>query len=239
MTWQLTFKVARYKPGEPPRTDTFQIELDPERTILDGVEKIWAEQDRTLTFRHACHHASCGSCAIMANDVEVLPCIVEVNQVTRNGGTIEVGPLHNFPVVSDLVVDMGTFFERMQQVGMPIIGPTDPLDNQPKDDFHAYENCIECGICLSACPVVATDPTYLGPAALAAAYRQYHNSDDSEEKQRIMNLVDRENGIWRCHVAYECTAACPSNVDPAGKIMGLRRQATVNRVRKLFGLKPA
>jgi succinate dehydrogenase / fumarate reductase iron-sulfur subunit len=239
MTWKVTYRINRYKPGEPQRTDTFEVDIEPQRTVLDGIEMIWAKQDRTLTFRHACHHASCGSCAIVANGVEVLPCIVEIQDVIGNGGTLYVEPLHVFPVVSDLVVDMGPMFDKLQQVRMPIIGPTDPLAGQPSDHYHAFENCIECGMCVSACPVAQTSPKYLGPAVLAQANREIKRSDITEaDKARIWDLVDSDDGIWRCHVALECTAICPSNVDPGGKIMELRRMATMRRIRRLLGLKP-
>lgn len=236
MTWQVTFKIHRYRPGESRRVDAFQVELDPERTVLDGIEKIWAEQDRTLTFRHACHHASCGSCGIVVNGVEMLPCIVELRQVVSDGGTLEVSPLRNFPVVSDLVVDMGSLFEGMQRVGMPIVGPTDPLPGQVVEEggYHAFENCIECGMCLSACPIVATDPAYMGPAALAAAMRIAETGRKS--LNHVLDLVDNDKGIWRCHVAYECTAVCPSNVDPGSKIMWLRRRAVGQRIKRFFGI---
>lgn len=235
MTWKLTFRIHRYKPNETPRVDNYDVELEPERTILDGIEQVWALHDRTLTFRHACHHASCGSCAVVVNGVERLPCIVELQAVTSNGGTLEIAPLRNFPVVSDLVVDMEPMFEDIRRTDKPIIGPTDPLPNQADEDFHAYENCIECGMCMSACPVVATDPTYMGPAPLALAQRAADTGTHSLDT--ILDLVDTEDGIWRCHVAYECSAVCPSNVDPAGKIMWLRRRAMGRRIRRFFGVK--
>ncbi|MBN1313620.1 MAG: succinate dehydrogenase/fumarate reductase iron-sulfur subunit [Anaerolineae bacterium] len=235
MMWTITLKIARYKPGEPARTDTFQVSIDPERTVLDSIEKIWAEQDRSLVFRHACHHASCGSCAMVVNGVEILPCIKLIKDVTKPGGTLIIEPLHNFPVISDLVVDMGPFFERMQIVKMPIVGPADPLPNQEPNEYNRFDDCIECGMCLSACPVVATDSKYLGPAALAAAY-QILSSGDGNLSAQAWEAVDGEHGLWRCHVAFECSAVCPSNVDPAGKIMALRRRMTVERIRHLLGL---
>jgi succinate dehydrogenase / fumarate reductase iron-sulfur subunit len=238
MTWNVTYRIARYKPGEEPRTDSFEIAIEPHHNILDGIEMIWAKHDRTLVFRHACHHASCGSCAIRVNGVEKLPCIVEIQDVVSDGGVLDIEPLRAFPIVADLVVDMGPLFDRMQRIGMPIVGPTEPLPLQPPDDYEAFENCIECGMCISACPVAQTNPNYLGPAALAAAYREVHTTSSSAEKARIMALVDGEDGIWRCHVAMECSAVCPSNVDPGDKIMALRRQATFGRIRSLLGLAP-
>jgi succinate dehydrogenase / fumarate reductase iron-sulfur subunit len=235
MIWTITLKIARYKPGEPMRTDTFQVSIDSERTILDSIEKVWAEQDRTLTFRHACHHASCGSCAIVVNGLEVLPCIKLIKDVTEPGGTLVIEPLRNFPVIGDLVADMEPLFEQMQIIDMPIVGPADLLPGQEPGDYNRFENCIECGVCLSACPVVATDSGYLGPAALAAAYQRLSSPTDGLSAQ-AWEAVDGEHGMWRCHATFECSAVCPSNVDPAGKIMALRRRMTAERIRRLLGL---
>src|SRR5690606_39981686 len=92
---------------------------------------------------------------------------------------------------------------------------------------------------MSPCHIVAKNPNNLGPAPLAAAPRTMKRPDSSpEEKARVWELVDTEDGLWRCHVAMECTAVCPSDVDPGGKIMELRRMATVNRIRSLLGMKP-
>ncbi len=48
-------------------------------------------------------------------------------------------------------------------------------------------------------------------------------------------LADGEHGVWQCHSAYECTEACPQDVDPAGAIMALRRELIASKVKKLFG----
>jgi len=235
VTWTITLEIARHKPGEPRRTDTFQVSIDPDRTVLDSIEKVWAEQDRSLIFRHACHHASCGSCAMVVNGHEVLPCIKPIREVTAQGGTLVVEPLHNFPVIGDLIADMRPFFKQMQLIDLPIVGSTDPLPGQEPGDYSRFENCIECGICLSACPVVATDSGYLGPAALAAAQQRISASTNGLSRQ-AWEAVNGEHGLWRCHATFECSAACPSNVDPAGKIMALRRRMTVERIRRLLRL---
>jgi succinate dehydrogenase / fumarate reductase iron-sulfur subunit len=172
---------------------------------------------------------------VVVNGVEILPCVKLIKDVTRPAGTLIIEPLHNFPVISDLVVDMGPFFERMQIIQMPIVSSADPLPNQEPDDYNRFENCIECGMCLSVCPVVATDSKYLGPAALAAAYQQI-SFGGSDLSTQAWEAVDGEHGLWRCHAAFECSAVCPSNVDPAEKIMALRRRMTVERIRQLLGL---
>ena len=96
------------------------------------------------------------------------------------------------------------------------------------------ENGIECALCVSACPIAGTDPTYLGPAALAAAWRVVEEPRGLDAKP-LLDWVDSQNGCWRCHVAYECNEACPSGVFPGDKIMPLRRELTKRKFRRLFG----
>ena len=97
-------------------------------------------------------------------------------------------------------------------------------------DFERLVDCIECGMCISACPVALTTPTYFGPAVLAAIQESYVDTGDFS----LLDLADQADGVWRCHSAYECTAVCPSNVDPAWRIMDLRQKVVGNRFKKLF-----
>ena len=107
--WTVTFKVFRKKGEETPHYDEFKLDVDPDEYVLDGVERIWAFHDRSLTSRHACHHSTCGACGMRVNGVEKLTCITAIRNVTQNGGIIRVDPLRNFTLVSDLAVDMGTY----------------------------------------------------------------------------------------------------------------------------------
>jgi succinate dehydrogenase / fumarate reductase iron-sulfur subunit len=88
---------------------------------------------------------------------------------------------------------------------------------------------IECGLCVSACPIMATAISYLGPAALAAA----EHGGLEVEPQRLA-FVDHQDGAWRCHNTYECSVVCPSAVDPAARIMQLRKQIVGQRMRRLM-----
>jgi succinate dehydrogenase / fumarate reductase iron-sulfur subunit len=233
MAWQIQYRIFRLKQdGKPSHYDTFTVDIEPDETVLDGVERIWAFQDRTLTFRHACHHASCGSCGMRVNGVEKLSCVTFIKDVTTKGGTLVLEPLRNFPIISDLVVDVSPMFYRMQDVGMPIVRSSEPLGKL--ENFNRYENCIECGLCISACPVMLTSPKYLGPAALASAERLV-TEPRSTDVPSILHMVDDENGCWRCHTAFECSEVCPSNVYPAEAIMALRRRLIVERLKRLFG----
>ncbi len=239
--WKVTYEVYRQKSPEPPHFDKFALDVDPDEYVLDGVERIYAFYDRSLCFRHACHHSTCGACGMRVNGVEKLTCITPIREVTHDGGVIRVEPLRNFPVVSDLTVDMGVLYQRMEQVGQrPVI----PLAEEPDKpgivtvkpaepgEYLRLSDCIECGLCISACPITATTPDYLGPAVLAGAQQ-----NGLDRRPDLIKLVDSEDGVWRCHSAYECTAVCPSSVEPAWRIMDLRKQVVVQRVKSLLGPK--
>jgi succinate dehydrogenase/fumarate reductase iron-sulfur protein len=239
--WNVTFAITRKKGDDKPFQQSFSLEVNPDEYVLDGIERIWAFADRSLVYRHACHHSTCGACGMRVNGVEKLTCITTIRSVTSNGGTIHVEPLRNFPVLSDLVVDMGQFYLRLEQAHFTQVAPVNQAnlgyEKDPPDssDYERLVDCIECGCCVSACPVALTSPTYLGPAALAAV----QHSQNLKPEPSLYDYADQQDGVWRCHSAFECTAVCPSNVDPGWRIMDLRKRVVTNRIgnhiRKIFG----
>ena len=248
-------EIFRYKPGQTQRYDTFTVEIAETAHVIDVIDTIWAKHDPTLTFRRACHHSSCGSCAVRINGVEKLPCIARLTDVWDGRSPIRIDPLRNFPVISDLLVEVGDFFERMSAAGMTItceaegflpltvdtfaVAEVLPRIVELPDNlslFNRFEQCIECGICMSACPTMATDSKFIGPAGLAAIYQARHKTDDPARVKHLLGLADGEHGVWRCHSAFECTEACPQAVDPASKIMALRRELALRRLKRLFGI---
>lgn len=231
------FKVFRYKQGQPePTYQTFKTLCGENTTVLVALQDIRRDLDDSLILRHSCHHASCGTCGMRVNGKEELGCVVKVLELGT--ATVTVEPMRNLPVISDLVVEMGPFYDRFNSVGMPFIRGSEFLeDAEIADGLEAYsrfENCIECNLCTSACPIMGSDEKYLGPATLAATWRVVEEPRDLSVKP-LLDWVDSENGCWRCHVAYECNVACPSGVFPGDTIMSLRRQLTKRKFRGLFG----
>jgi succinate dehydrogenase / fumarate reductase, iron-sulfur subunit len=139
---------------------------------------------------------------------ERLACVTPAFELARRG-VLRIEPLRNFPVLNDLVVDVSSLTHKLERVGAHVL-------TERTAGWQQFENCIECGLCISACPVAATSDSYLGPAVLAAASRNMDRSD-------VHSQVAGDNGIWRCHSAFECTQVCPANVDPASAIMKLRK----------------
>lgn len=243
-TWNITLKLSRQKQGEKAHYQEIRMDVDPDENVIDLVERAWAFHDRTLVYAHACHHSTCGACGMRVNDREKLTCITPVRSVVSNGGTLKVEPLRNFPVVSDLVVDMGELYRRMEAVGHHSVHSDRQEAIQPEarpagpaaagEDFLRLSDCIECGLCMSACPVFGSTPDYLGPAVLAGAHQA-----GLEKRPALYDLVDSTNGVWRCHSVFECTAVCPSNVDPGWRIMELRRKVVGERIRNVFNPRKA
>jgi succinate dehydrogenase / fumarate reductase iron-sulfur subunit len=189
--------------------------------VIDAIERVYAQPESGLVWRHACHHASCGSCGVRINGLEKLPCVTLLADYPPDQ-PITLQPLTHFPRVADLVVDFAPFFERMRSVGMPIIREDEtaaPLDNQHELRF---ENCIECGLCVSACPAMA-NRRFMGPAALAAAERLLEEPRGAD-LAALLQWVDSGTGVWSCRSSYQCSAVCPAGVDPAGAIIRLRKR---------------
>ena len=214
----VTLRVMR---GNTAFTD-YTVSVPNNSYVIDAIERAATQPESRLVWRHACHHASCGSCGVRINGIEKLPCVTPLSDYPA-GAPIVLAPLAHMPVVADLVVDFGPFFERMLAVGMPIIRDDEirpTLTGASLPPPTRFENCIECGLCVSACPAMA-NPRFMGPAALAAAERVMAEPR-GVDTAAVLGLVDATDGIWGCRSSHQCTAVCPASVDPAGAIIRLR-----------------
>jgi succinate dehydrogenase / fumarate reductase iron-sulfur subunit len=219
-------------PAMPGHFDEVRVAADPSRdTVLDVIERAWAEVDRTLVFRHACHHASCGTCAVRVDGRERLPCITQLGDVWNGRSPLTIEPLRNTPLIRDLASDPSPTIARLAALRLPYVRTVEAdvraasgvTDDEDVGAAERFEDCIECLACVSACSVASGDPEYLGPAVLAAADRIVEEPRH-EDARRILDLVGGEHGVWQCRSVWACSAVCPSGVDPAGRIMKLRRR---------------
>jgi succinate dehydrogenase / fumarate reductase iron-sulfur subunit len=217
MDRQLTLKILRTTRRESVHNywQEFKVTISENAYVLDALEAAW-RQDSSLLFRHSCHHASCGSCGLRIQGRERLACITPAFGVARTG-TLRLEPLRNFSVVADLVVDTSPLSNKLERVHAHV---TKEIESSQR-----FVNCIECGLCISACPVAATSKAYLGPAVLAAAQQNMELSD-------VRSQVEGPNGVWRCHSAFECTEVCPAGVEPATTIMNLRKELLISAIKR-------
>jgi succinate dehydrogenase / fumarate reductase, iron-sulfur subunit len=85
--------------------------------------------------------------------------------------------------------------------------------------------CIQCGACVSDCLSMEVDPLFIGPAALAKAYRFVGDPRDAQQYDRLKDLAEDPHGIYDCTHCFKCIDACPKGVAPMSQIMRLRRRA--------------
>jgi fumarate reductase iron-sulfur subunit len=207
----------------------FEVPRHPSQTVLDAVTYIQRQLDPTLAYRYACRVGMCGSCAMTVNGVPRWTCRTHVDKVVRDD-SLHVGPLKNLPVIRDLVTDMREFFDKWARARGQFKGARTRRDDfekivpqtENRKAVDAGIECIGCGVCYSACDVVAAKPDYLGPAALNRAWTLVKDarSVDAIDKLRA---VAGDAGCHACHTHMDCTERCPKRLSPTAAIAGLKR----------------
>jgi succinate dehydrogenase / fumarate reductase, iron-sulfur subunit len=237
-----TFKILRYDvkdPSKEPYFASYRIKVVPGLTVLSMLIRIRDEIDGTLAFRCSCRSAICGSCAMVINGKIDLACRTQV--ATFGSETIILEPLPNFAVIKDLVVDMTPFWDMYEKIQPFLIRKSpDPAKEifQSEGDrkrIDQFVNCILCACCYGACPVIADEPAYVGPAAAAKLERFVLDSRDERSGEAI-EIINNEKGVWACDTVFRCIEACPKDVRPTDAIVGLRKTLVKNRFKKILGL---
>jgi succinate dehydrogenase / fumarate reductase iron-sulfur subunit len=238
---EFTLKVRRYQPesGQGPYWQQYDVELDETLSVLDGLLQVRDRQDGTLVVRCSCRAAICGSCGVKINGESALACKTKLADAhafanRRNGGSepIVVEPMGNMRVVKDLVTDMEeTHWTKVRRVTPWLLPEGDPPEREyvvpPESMIDVTQSmaCIQCGACVSACLSMEADPGFIGPAALAKAYRFVGDPRDGQHEERLHDLAQDPHGIYDCTHCFACIDACPKGVAPMDQIMRLRRIA--------------
>jgi fumarate reductase iron-sulfur subunit len=204
--------------------------------VLDALNHIKDRVDGTLSYRWSCRMGICGSCGMTVNGEPKLTCAVFLTDYAP--GPVRVEPLRNFPVVRDLVVEIGDFLRKLPKVLPWVVRETEqPVSEgeylqtpEQMEDYQRYSMCINCMLCYSACPVYALDPDFIGPAAIALAQRYNLDSRDEGSAARL-DVLSQDDGVWACTFVGECTSACPKDVDPAGAIQRYKLTAAMNSLK--------
>ncbi len=233
---QFTLRLRRYDPesGQAPYWDEHTIELEPHRSVLEGILQAKAKFDGSIGIRCSCRAAICGSCGVRINGEPGLACHTHLDnaKASSKDGVIEVEPMGNMPVIKDMIVDMdAVHWKKVQRVTPWLLsdGPQPEREHLvPREsmvDITQTMACIQCGACVSDCLAMEVDPGFIGPAALAKAYRFVGDPRDERQRERLLDLSEDPQGIYDCTHCFKCVEACPKDVNPMGQIMRLRRIA--------------
>ncbi|HJN86522.1 MAG: succinate dehydrogenase iron-sulfur subunit [Dehalococcoidia bacterium] len=244
---QITLAVKRTGTGAEagPHWQSFSVPVIAESmSVLDALIWVQRNADPSLAYRCACRVGMCGSCGTVINGREGLACRTLVRQLLDGrGGTVRVEPMRHLPVVRDLVVDPAVFYQRLLQV-VPYLSPVGddrgPVaispDSKERRAIDPQRECVYCALCYSACSVAGLNADFLGPAALNRAFALVSDSRDSAARERL-RVAASEEGLWRCHTIFECSAACPKGIPISVAIQGLKRRVVVNKLKRLIGIR--
>lgn len=234
MDERITLQVARYRPETEAGLafQEYEVPCPPEWVVLDGLNYVKDHVDGTLSYRWSCRMGICGSCGMTVNGEPKLTCATFLREYAP--GPIRVEPLANFPVVRDLVIEMGDFMGKLADMKPWIVREEEKSlaegeylqTPEELDGYRQYSMCINCMLCYAACPIYGLDPGFIGPAAIALAQRYNLDTRDEGAAERLA-LLSGHDGIWGCTFVGECTKVCPKNVDPAGAIQRYKLSAAV------------
>ena len=233
-------KIQRFRPDERQRLQFNEYEVDtkPGMTVNDALFAIKEKLDGSISWRVSCRMGICGSCGMKINGRWMLACQTQLADLGTNRIILE--PMPNYPIIKDLVSDLTELYMKHRKV-KPFIIRTDREEfekptreyvqtSEQMESYLQFAYCIMCGLCNSACPVIPTDQKFIGPQALAQAFRYNADSRDEDASSRL-EVVDEPHGCWRCHFAGACSAVCPRGVDPALAIQLLRRDSLRHMIR--------
>ena len=241
MADRIALEVARYRPEQDSEItfQKYEVPCRKEWVVLDGLNYIKDHVDGTLSYRWSCRMGICGSCGMTVNGEPKLTCATFLTDY--GAGPVRIEPLRNFPILRDLVVEIGDFLRKLTRVKPWIVRQEEkPLADgeylqtpQELEEYKQFSMCINCMLCYAACPIYGLDPKFIGPAAIALAQRYNLDSRDEGARERHAVMSEHE-GIWGCTFVGECTKVCPKNVDPAGAIQRYKLSTAVEALQSFF-----
>ena len=243
---KVALKIWRFDPatGQKVLRD-YEVDAPDWATLLDLLDIVKDKHDGSLAYRKSCRMMICGSCGMRMDGAAVLACKTRLYEIAEAGHIPVISAMGNLPVVKDLVVDMGPFWEKMRAM-QPYLQPgfQDPGEGEYEvspaqlEPIHKEMLCINCGCCVSECNAMESDPDFLGPQALAKGMRFVGDARDSQTVERLEDY-NSEHGIWECTRCYFCTERCPKGVDPREAIAKLGAESVDKGITRDMGAKHA
>jgi succinate dehydrogenase / fumarate reductase iron-sulfur subunit len=245
-TMDVALKIWRFNSETGDRElRRYEVEAPEWACLLDVLDIIKDRVDGTLSYRKSCRMMICGSCGMRMDGAAVLACKERMKPIVERGHVPVISAMGNLPIVKDLVVDMGPFWQKMRAM-KPWLQPgyQQPDEGEYRSSqeemnvIHKEALCINCGCCVSECNSMESDPEFLGPAALAKGMRFVGDPRDAAAVERLEEY-NSEHGIWDCTRCYFCNERCPKGVDPRDAIAKLGAESIKHGIDRDLGAKHA
>jgi succinate dehydrogenase / fumarate reductase iron-sulfur subunit len=226
----LKVSLYRYNPETDKEPYMQDVEVDTggkDLMVLDVLELIKAD-DTGVAYRRSCREGVCGSDGMNINGKNGLACVMPLSEALRGSKTLVLRPLPGLPVIRDLAVDMGLFYQQYEKVKPYLINntPAPAIERlqspEEREKLDGLYECILCACCSTACPSFWWNPDrFIGPAGLLQAYRFLADSRDTATEQRLAELDDPFS-VFRCHGIQNCVNVCPKGLNPTKAIGHIR-----------------
>lgn len=240
---QVELRIRRFNPEQDnkPWWGEYSIkDVNANDSVLDVLHRVKWTIDGSLTLRRSCAHGVCGSDAVRINGANALACKVLVGRLAKEGSDfakIQVEPILGLAVIKDLVVDMEPFFEHYRSVMPYFVNDNPPPENgrerlQSSADrvkFDDTTKCILCAACTTSCPSYWANDRYVGPASIVQAHRFIFDSRDEAYEERLQ-ILGQQFGVWRCRTIFNCTNACPREIEVTKAIAEVKMALTTGEV---------
>jgi succinate dehydrogenase / fumarate reductase iron-sulfur subunit len=240
---KVELKIRRFNPEKDSKSwwDSYSFDdVSRNDSVLDVLHKVKWERDGTLALRRSCAHGVCGSDAMRINGANALACKTLIARLTKEGSdvvSIQVEPILGLKVLKDLIVDMEPFFEHYRSV-MPYFVNESPVPANGRERLQSPEDrarfddttkCILCAACTTACPSFWANDKYIGPAAIVQAHRFIFDSRDEGFNERL-DVVGDTFGVWKCRTIFDCTNACPRDIEVTRAIAEVKMALTSGEI---------
>ncbi len=244
---QAQLRIRRFNPEKDQKPWWGEYKLDDVNetdSVLDLLHRVKWELDGSLTLRRSCAHGVCGSDAMRINGANALACKILVQRLGHDARgpqgdavKVQVEPILGMAVIKDLVVDMEPFFDHYRSV-LPYFVNHSPPPEDGRERRQSQANrmrfddttkCILCAACTTSCPSFWADDRYVGPAAIVQAHRFIFDSRDQGAEERLRK-VGSDFGVWRCRTVFNCTNACPREIEVTKAIAEVKMVLSTGRI---------
>jgi succinate dehydrogenase iron-sulfur subunit len=219
------YEVLRYRSeqDEVPVWQSYQVPFTDDMSVLQGLQYIKDYLDGSLSYRWSCRMAICGSCGMMINDEPRLSCETYIRDIYPE--KVRLQALKHFPIERDLVVELSDFVDKLESITPYVVAKTPrtleegeyPQTPRQHAQYEQFSACINCMLCYAACPQYGINKDFTGPGVLALLHRYNADSRDGG-KQKRMEIINADDGVWGCTLVGYCSEVCPKDVDPANAV---------------------